>query len=86
MKQLNVTLIFPSLIWPGAVIFLQTRVALSGLTYGTSFPLFPDCERQSLKTFWCGCRDCFAAPPKLISFQVVRGTEQLIELRGCLQL
>lgn len=76
MKQLNVTLIFPSLIWPGAVISADVCHAVK-LTYKISFPLFPDCERQSLKTFFFlqGSCDCLAELPKLISFQVVLGTK-----------
>lgn len=78
MKQLNVTLIFPSLIWPGAVISADEWHAVM-LTYKISFPLFPDCERQRLKTFLWDCCDCFAKLTKLISFQVVQGTKSLIE-------
>lgn len=79
MKQLNVTLIFPSLIWPGAVISADEWHAVL-LTYKISFPLFPDCERQRLKTFFGeGCCDCFAELTKQISFQVEQGTKSLIE-------
>lgn len=65
------------------------------LTFEISFPLVPDCERQRLE-FVCVpacvsgvghvCCDCFPELTKLISFQVVPGSEQLIERWGCHQL
>lgn len=49
----NVTLVFPSLIWPGAVISADVWHTVM-LTFEISFPLVPDCERQRLE-FVCVC-------------------------------